>query len=505
MRTTAVCVLVICLVTVCAGQSNPASSAARSWRQQHERPILDELLAFLAIPNESRDRAGIQRNAEFIVRMMEKRNIAHRVLSIPGGSPLVFGSLPSPGATRTIVFYAHYDGTSLDPKEWATPPYEPVFRNGRVEDGAGVMTRPPAGSPIDPEWRVYARSAADDKGPIVAMFAALDAMRAAGVAPKSNIQFVFDGEEEAGSPSLEKTLVANRALFAPNSVWLMCDGPVYQTREPLIVFGTRGVMTLDLTVYGPRSELHSGHYGNWAPNPALGLSRLLASMKDDDGKVLIPGFYDEVEPLSGVEKRAIAAAPVLDKQLLQDFWLGSAEGGTATLNELITRPSLNIRGLSSARTGAQASNVIPATATATIDIRLVKRMTIARTQQVVRDHLRQQGYFVVDTEPAAEIRRAHPRVVKLEFTRGAEAERTSMELPVSQEVIRTIESVRGPAVKLPTMGGQLPLGAIIRPFNVPLVVVPMVNHDNNQHGPDENLRIQNLWDGIELMAALLTM
>ena len=145
------------------------------------------------------------------------------------------------------VFYAHYDGTSLDPKEWTTPPYAPVFRNGRVEDGASVVARPPAGSPIDPEWRVYARSAADDKAPIVAMFAALDAMRAAGVAPKSNIQFVFDGEEEAGSPSLEKTLVANRALFAPNSVWLMCNETVYQTREPLIVFGTRGVMTLDLT------------------------------------------------------------------------------------------------------------------------------------------------------------------------------------------------------------------------------------------------------------------
>ena len=167
------------------------------------------------------------------------------------------------------------------------------------------------------------------------MLTALDAIRNAGLKLKSNIKFAFDGEEEIGSPNLEHILEAHREVFAAD-VWLMCDGPVYQTRQPLIVFGARGTMALDITVYGARGELHSGHYGNWAPNPALSLARLLASMKDEHGGVAIRGFYDEVEPLGDVEKQAIAEAPVIDKELMDEFWLGSADGAPRTLNELIT-------------------------------------------------------------------------------------------------------------------------------------------------------------------------
>ncbi len=490
---------------VTLAQSNPAAQAARKWRQQHERVIVEELVTLLAIPNVTSDRENLQRNASAIVRMMERRGIAARLVSTPGANPLVFGELRTPGATRTLVFYAHYDGQPVDPTEWDTPPFEPVLRNRPLETGGTIVPLPSGAGTIDPESRLYARSAADDKAPIVALMAAVDAIRAAGLKHRSNIKFVFEGEEEAGSANLEKMLAANKDLVA-GDLWLICDGPLYQTRQQSIVFGARGIATFDLTVYGPRAELHSGHYGNWAPNPALSLARLLSSMKDPESdRVLVEGFYDQVEPLTALERKAIADAPAIDAALMDEFWIGSTDGRPHTLNELITRPSLNIRGMASARVGSTATNIIPASATATFDVRLVKKMTVDRTLDVLRAHIRKQGYFVVDADPGADVRRAHARVAKLVLLRGAEAARTSMDLPVSREVIRTVESVRGKTVALPTMGGQLPLDAIERATGAPTIVIPIGNHDNHQHSSNENLRIQNLWDGIELMAALLTM
>jgi acetylornithine deacetylase/succinyl-diaminopimelate desuccinylase-like protein len=492
------------LALTATAQTNPAAEAARKWRQQHEREIVDEFVSLLSIPNIASDRANIQRNAEMIQRMLQKRGIESRLAAVPGSNPVVFGAIRTPGAARTIGLYAHYDGQPLDPKEWTTPPFQPMLRNGLLEKNGQVIPLPPSGTLFNPEWRLYARSAGDDKAPIVAMLAAVDAIRAASLKTKSNIKFAFEGEEEAGSPNLEQVMMANRDLFAAD-VWLMCDGPVHQTRRQLIAFGARTVVQVDITVYGPNHELHSGHYGNWAPNPALMLAKLLASMKDDNGRVRVDHFYEGIEPLSATEKRAVAEAPDIDQALMQEFGLGSTDGAPQKLTELITLPSLNIRGMASSRTGAQASNVIPAAATATLDIRLVKGMNPRQTAERVVEHIRKQGFFVVNTPPDARVRAAHSKVAFV-VTKGDEpATRTSMDLPISQEVIRAVDSVRGPAVKLPNMGGGLPLISIERPLGARTIVVPIANHDDNQHTFNENLRLQNLWDGIELMAALLTM
>jgi len=497
-------VLFVLIPALAAAQSNPAAQAARQWRQQHERAIVDEFVTLLSVPNVSSDKPNIQRNAELIQKMLASRHIAAKLASVPGGNPVVVGSIATPGATRTIGLYAHYDGQPLDPKEWTSPPFEPTLRDRPIEDGGRVMPLPASGASINPAARLYARGAADDKAPIVAMLTALDAIRAAGIRMKSNITLAFEGEEEMNSPNLEKTIAANKELFAAD-LWLICDGPVYQTRQQSVIFGSRGVTTFEITTYGARNELHSGQYGNWAPNPALTLARLLTSMKDDSGRVKIPGFYDEVAPLTAVEQRAIHDAPPVDALVRNDFWIGATDEPPKTLYDLLTQPSLNIRGMASSRIGAQASNVIPATAVATLDIRLVKGMDVARTQQLVRDYIRKQGFLVVDREPTADERRMNARVAKVIFGGGSIALRTSMELPISKEVIRTVERVRGPVVTLPTMGGAVPLEAFERPLGTTTIIIPIANHDDNQHTFNENLRIQNLWDGIETMAALLTM
>jgi len=464
-------------------QTNPAAVAAHQWRVAHEQAILAEFMGLLAIPNLASDTPNIRRNAAAVSAILEKRGVKTRLLEVPGAPPVVFGEIDSPAAARTVVFYAHYDGQPLDPKEWATPPWQPVIRDGRI----------------------YARSASDDKAPIVAIATALDALHAAAIPLRANVKFVFEGEEEAGSPHLAAILAKYKDRLA-SDVWLICDGPVHQSRRQQIVFGARGITTLDITVYGPKRELHSGHYGNWAPNPAMMLARLLASMKDDDGRVTIDHFYDGIQPLSETERRAVAEAPDVDRDLMRELWLGRTEGGGKKLVELLNVPSLNIRGMSAARTGAQASNVIPATATATIDIRLVKGIDPDAAAARVLDHIRKQGYYVVDRDPDADTRMTHAKVAKVVVEPGGyNAARTSMDLPISQLVLRTAESARGPVVKLPTMGGSVPLYMIEETLHAPTITVPIANHDNNQHSFDENIRLENLWDGIDLMAALLAM
>jgi acetylornithine deacetylase/succinyl-diaminopimelate desuccinylase-like protein len=475
--------LSIAFVALAQAQPNPAAAAAHQWRAAHEQAILAEFMDLLAIPNLASDQPDIRRNAAAVSAILEKRGLKTQLLEVPTAPPVVYGAIESPGAARTVIFYAHYDGQPLDPKEWATPPWHPVLRDGRI----------------------YARSASDDKAPIIAIATALDALHAAGIPLRSNIKFVFEGEEEAGSPHLASILAKYKDLLA-SDVWLICDGPMHQSRRQQIVFGARGITQLDITVYGPKRELHSGHYGNWAPNPAMMLARLLASMKDDNGRVTIGRFYDGIEPLSETERRAVADAPDVDRDLMRELWLGSTEGGGKKLVELLNLPSLNIRGMSAARTGAQASNVIPASATASLDIRLVKGIDHDAATARVIEHIRKQGYYVVDRDPDAETRTTHAKVAKVVLEPGGyNAARTSMDLPISQLVLRTAESARGPVVKLPTMGGSVPLYMIEETLHTPTITVPIANHDNNQHSFDENIRLENLWDGIDLLAALLAM
>jgi acetylornithine deacetylase/succinyl-diaminopimelate desuccinylase-like protein len=229
-------------------------------------------------------------------------------------------------------------------------------------------------------------------------------------------------------------------------------------------------------------------------------------MKDDDGRVLVDRFYDGIEPLSETEKRAIASAPDVDDDLKRELWLGRTEGGGRKLVDLINLPSLNIRGMISARSGAQASNVVPSTATASIDMRLVKGIDHKEAARRLIDHIRKQGYFVVDRDPDADTLMSHAKVAKVSNREGGyNAERTSMDLPISQLVLRTADSIHGPVVRLPTMGGSVPLYMITQILGSPTITTPIANHDNNQHSYNENIRLQNLWDGIDLLAALLAM
>ncbi|HEY7211309.1 MAG TPA: M20/M25/M40 family metallo-hydrolase [Bryobacteraceae bacterium] len=460
-------------------------AAARQWRLTHQAEILSGFASLLRIPNLAADAADLHRNASTLVELLTKRHVTARLLSIPGAPPVVFGERKVAAPTHTIVFYAHYDGQPVTVSEWQNPPFSPLFRT------------------VDGEERIFARSASDDKAAIYAQLMALDALDAAHIPLRSTIRFVWEGEEESGSPHLEEILNANHELVQ-GDIWLVCDGPVDQSRTQTVVFGARGDAHLEITVFGPYRPIHSGHYGNWAPNPAMMLAQLLAGMKDDQGHVRIANFYDGVQPLGELEKQALARAPANDRQLRQELALGRVDGGGARLLELLNLPSLEIRGMSSAQTGTHATNVIPSTAVADLDLRLVVGLDWRQQQQRVIEYIRSQGYFVVDKQPARDILIAHPKVAMVtKDAFGYNAVRTPMDLPIVAEVVAAVKAARGSVIEWPTMGGSLPLGAIERAARTRTITVPIANHDNNQHAANENLRLQNLWDGMETMASLL--
>jgi acetylornithine deacetylase/succinyl-diaminopimelate desuccinylase-like protein len=477
-----------------------------AWVSAHQQSIVGELTALLAIPNTAADRPNIARNVAALGAMLGRRGFRTQALAT-AGNPLVYGELAVPGATRTVLFYAHYDGQPVDPKGWKQPdPFRAVLRDGRLEDGGRELPGLAGRTAFEPDWRLYARSASDDKSPIVALCAALDALKAAGRTPTSNIHVVLDGEEEAGSPSLLGAISRYRDTLRAD-LMVILDGPVHPSGRPTLTFGARGILTFDLTVFGPKFGLHSGHYGNWVPNPAFELVRLLASMKDDRGRVLVEGFYDGLQPLAAEERAMLAAVPDDEAALRKLFGISEIEQPGLSLQEAVQRPSLNIRGLSSAFVGESARTIIPDRAVAAIDIRLVKETPAAAMLERVKAHIARQGFHLVDRDPDDATRAAHPRIVKLEVDAdGTNAYRTSPLAPESRRTLAALTAAFGaPPVQIRTSGGTVPIAPFIEAMGFPAIGVPIVNFDNNQHGENENLRLGTFFTGIATLAAVLTM
>lgn len=483
--------------------STAAIQAARSHVAENGWLIIADFVDLLRLPNVTRHDEDLRANAAELVRRFEGRGARMEVVEAPGASPAIIGELRSPGATATIGVYVHYDGQPVDAASWTTAPFAAALSTAPWHQGGEEIALPEPGQAIDPEWRIYARGASDDKTPFAALSAAVDALSAAGIDRTVDLVFLFEGEEESGSPNLARYMEEYGSRLQADA-WLLCDGPVHQTRKPQVVFGVRGYTGFELTVYGPERELHSGHYGNWVPNPAMDLARLLATCKDENGMVTVPGFYDDTAPITDAERAAIAALPPVEDRLPDELGFGSAEVQGVLYPERLMIPSFNIRGLRSASVGDDARNVIPTEATASIDIRLASGDDPVGILDRVEAHIRDQGYIVIDHDPTPGERRFHRHLAKMEKMPGYRAVRVPMDSALASTLIAACEAAGGEAVALPTLGGSVPLYLFEELLGAPVVVLPIANHDNNQHGADENIRIANLWYGIDLWATLLT-
>jgi len=480
------------------------ATAAQRHLEQFGARFLHDFVTLLQIPNVTGQLPDLRVNATEIARRFEDRGAKMEVVELEGSSPVVLGELRCERPTATIGVYVHYDGQPVDPENWTYQPFSATLLSDAIHNGGESLSLPGDGEAIDPIWRIYARGASDDKTPLAVIPAALDALVAAGIDRTVDLIFLFEGEEESGSPNLERYMTELAPRLEADA-WLLCDGPVHQTRRPQVSFGARGYSGFELTMYGPERELHSGHYGNWVPNPAFELARFLAGCKDDSDRVTIEGFYDDTVPVSEADRAAIDALPPVEDALRRELGFGGSEVEGSTYPDRLMLPSFNVRGIRSAEIGEGARNVIPSRATASVDMRLAAGDDPDRMVDRVDSHLSAAGYTVLDRDPTPDERRSHRRLARLDRLPGYRAARIPMDSPLSWTLLDVCGRASGEeVVALPTFGGSIPLYLFEDILGSPVAILPIANHDNNQHAPDENIRVANLWYGVALWATLLT-
>lgn len=474
---------------------------------ENQFEIVQSFKELLTIPNLAVDPVNIERNAKWIATYMQAsgiQNVQLLTANTKGVAPVVFGEVKVPGATETVIFYAHYDGQPVDSTKWfkGTHPFKPSLYSNMIDQGGVAVEWPTKGTAYDPQWRIYGRGASDDKGGVMAIINAYATLQRLHVAPTVNIKFFFEGEEEAGSSHLSEILQKHKALLN-SDMWVICDGPVHQSGKKQIVFGVRGDTHIELTVFGPKRPLHSGHYGNWVLNPAMELVRLLASMKNEKGEVTIKGFYDDVTPLTASEKEALAKIPSVEDQLKNELGIKAVERNVP-LNDALQLPTLNINGLQSAGVGKLSANVIPTKAIASIDMRLVKGNDWKRQQEKVISHIKAQGFFVTTKEPTEEERKNNDKICMVVASDGYNAQKTSLDNPFAKRINKALQNGLGVApVLLPTLGGSLPLFVFEQDLQTQPITVPIANHDNNQHAENENIKLKNFFEGIQIFTSIM--
>jgi acetylornithine deacetylase/succinyl-diaminopimelate desuccinylase-like protein len=323
-----------------------------------------------------------------------------------------------------------------------------------------------------------------------------------------NIKLLLDSEEEINSPGIGAAIAQNTAFLKADAL-VIHDGPAHASGRPTAVFGNRGVQTLTLTVFGPKAPLHSGHYGNYVPNPAFNLARLIGSMKDDAGRVTIPGYYSHVR-ISADDKKVLAGAGDDEAAIRRRVGIAAPEQVGTNYQEALQYPSLNIRGMAAGGVGPAAANIIPKEAVAEIDVRTTADSNAAYLTGLIRTYIQQRGYTLLDHEPTDAERARLPLMARLQEGLAADAALQPMDAPIRQWVelaLRTAhrgDGAQAAPVLIRAQGGTVPTEEIVAPLKVPFVLVSVVNSDNNQHAYDENLRMGNYLSGMRSMLGLFT-
>jgi acetylornithine deacetylase/succinyl-diaminopimelate desuccinylase-like protein len=467
-----------------------------------------EYFQLLSMPNDSVSAEDIRTNVDWLEAAFRKRGFVVKQLA-NDGKPMLFAELPGADAKRkTVLFYMHLDGMPVLPEQWAQKsPWIPVLKrrnaSGQWEEIDSALLSSPD---FDPEWRVFGRSSADDKAPIMMFLAAVDALKKAGETASVNVKVLLDSEEERGSPSIGKVMHANLDLLRCDAI-VIHDGPMHATNQPTLVFGNRGAAQARLTVYGAKIALHSGYYGNYSPNPAQRLARLLAGMKDDEGRVTVPGYYDHVH-ISASDKAIMAAVPDDEAALKRRIGIAKPDAIGSNYQESMQYPSLNVRGMASAAVGDKVSNVVPDQAMAELDLRTTPDSSAAYLGKQIQEYIRSQGYFLVDGLPTDEQRGKYDKLASFTYqSEGADAAATPIDSAVGHWAFLALTDTYGTApapIRIRMMGGTVPTAEIVEALHVPFAIVPLVNADNNQHTSNENMRLGNYVAGIRTIHALLT-
>ena len=332
---------------------------------------------------------------------------------------------------------------------------------------------------------------------------AIDMLKKDGMTIPFNVKVILDSEEEKSSKPLPNAVKEYRELLQSDFL-VINDGPVHVSGKPTIVYGCRGITTLTLTAHGPINPQHSGHYGNYAPNPGFLLAEVLTSMKDAEGRVRIDGYYDGIS-LDENTMAILKSVPDNAIDINANLGIKTPEKVGAFYQESLQYPSLNIRGLGSGWIGEKARTILPESATAELDLRLVPESDGTRLKGLIKKHIEKQGFFITDTVPTKEQRMAHDKIMTITEGSVTDAFRTDLDNAYGNFLVNTLrEKLGDEVVQIRIMGGTVPIAPFINELKIPAFIVPMVNPDNNQHSPNENLTIGQIAYGIQVFYGILS-
>jgi acetylornithine deacetylase/succinyl-diaminopimelate desuccinylase-like protein len=434
---------------------------------ERRQEFLDRLIDYVSRPSISAYGQGIGEVAEYIAGVMNRLGLHARIMPTAGW-PMVLGERNERPGAPTVLLYGHYDVQPPDPLEaWTSPPFEPTIRDGRL----------------------YARGVGDNKGQHFAQLMALETLLACRGELPCNVKVLLEGEEEIGSPQMAPFIEAHREELRADLV-ITSDGPVHESGRSLIVFGVRGVLNFELRVRGANRDLHSGNWGGVAPNPLWTLVHLLATMKNERGEVTIEGFYDNVKPLSDLEREVIARLPGDVEEVKRDLGLQRLDQplDRGLAERLSAWPTFTINGLHGGYGGPGSKTVLPHEAFARCDIRLVEAQSADEIYSKVEAH----------------VRRHAPEVTLIRHG-SMEPSKTPMESPFTQPILSAISAAQGEAPLLvPALGGSLPDYVFTKILGIPAFTVPYANADESNHAPNENLEIERFFRGIKTGVAMLS-
>jgi acetylornithine deacetylase/succinyl-diaminopimelate desuccinylase-like protein len=388
-----------------------------------------------------------------------------------GGHPLVYADWLHATGKPTVLVYGHYDVQPPDPlDEWLSPPFEPTERDGNI----------------------YARGAVDDKGQVCVQMKALESLLAANGSLPLNVRVILEGEEEVGGEGIA-AFVASKAPELKADFALVSDTELFAPGLPTLCVGLRGMIYTELEVRGARTDLHSGMYGGAAPNPFIALAQILARLKDEEGHILIPGFYDDIIPPSPEELAAWQSLP-FDEEQYRIHEVGSkqlvGEAGYSVLERTWARPTLDVHGIPGGFTGAGAKTVIPAKALAKVSMRLVPGMTPAKSFDLYKKYVAKLAPAGVDVEVRL-IHSGDPCLIPVDN-------------PYIQAATRALHEVWGKDTVFIRSGGSIPIvGDFARNLGLPSVMMGFGLPDDNIHAPNEKFNLKNFALGIESLVRFL--
>ena len=494
--------LLILFIAYDSGAQKLNNSDLNKISEKHAIASFKEFYELLSLQNDAHVPEDIEKNVTWCEAAFAKRGFTTQRMNT-ATVPLLLAERKVMNPKKTVLIYLQIDGQPVNASQWdQESPWKPTLKEKNSDGKWTIIAYEKLTEKIDRDWRIFARATSDAKGPAMAFLASLDALKELNQEPNFNMKVIMDFEEELGSPHLPAAVSHYKNELAADML-IIFDGPRHVSNQPTLSFGARGICEITLTTFGPRLPMHSGNYGNYTPNPAMRLAQLLATMKDDDGRVIIPGFYDGVI-LSDDDKKILAQVP--DDELEIKKFLGIAQPDKIGNNfqESLQYPTLNIRGMDALFIGKEARTLIPATATAEIDIRLVPSSDPKKLIELVRKHVESKGYYIVEKQPTEEERMKYSKIASFKSSISYLAFQTPFNsecgIWLSKAMNRAFEKE---PIRLRTSGGSIPISPFIITLGIPAVAVPTVNADNNQHAENENIRVGNYVDAVKTFLAIM--